>query len=93
MGEYNMQHALKAFLDKSRLKPQVQSLQIASVWEEVMGKTVSRYTEKLELVEGTLFVTTSVAPLKHELSFQRDLIAGRVNEKLGEYVVRTVVIR
>lgn len=88
-----MQHALRAFLDKSRLKSDIQALQIESVWEELMGKTVSRYTEKLELVQGTLFITTSIAPLKQELSYQKDLIAGRVNEKLGEWVVRTVVIR
>ena len=93
MGEYSMQHALRAFLDKSRLKSDIQALQIESVWEELMGKTVSRYTEKLELVQGTLFITTSIAPLKQELSYQKDLIAGRVNEKLGEWVVRTVVIR
>jgi hypothetical protein len=93
MAEYSMQHALKAFLDKSRLKNQVQALQIESVWEDIMGKTVSRYTEKLELVQGTLFVTTTVAPLRHELSYQKELIAGRVNEKMGEYVVHAVVIR
>ncbi|HTJ14072.1 MAG TPA: DUF721 domain-containing protein [Dinghuibacter sp.] len=93
MGEYSMQNALKAFLDKSRLKFDIQALQIESVWEEVMGKTVSRYTERLELVRGTLFITTTIAPLKQELSYQKDLIAGRVNEKLGDFVVREVVIR
>jgi hypothetical protein len=93
MGEYSMQHALRAFLNNSRLKYDVQALQITSVWEELMGKTVSKYTEKLELVKGTLFITTSIAPLKQELLYQKDLIAGRVNEKLGDFVVKDVVIR
>jgi hypothetical protein len=93
MGEYSMQRALQAFLDKSRLKFDIQGLQIESVWEEVMGKTVSRYTAKLELVKGTLFITTTIAPLKQELSYQKDLIARRINERLGEFVVKDVVVR
>ena len=93
MGEYSMQKAIQTFLEKSRFKSDIQVLQIESVWEEIMGKTVARYTEKIELVQGSLFITTTVAPLKQELSFQKEVIAGRINEKLGEYVVRTVVIR
>jgi hypothetical protein len=93
MGEYSMQRAIQAFLDQSRLKNDIQVLQIESVWEEIMGKTVARYTEKIELVQGSLFVTTSVAPLKQELSFQKELIAGRINERLGQFIVKTVVIR
>jgi len=88
-----MQRAIQAFLDQSRLKNDIQVLQIESVWEEIMGKTVARYTEKIELVQGSLFVTTSVAPLKQELSFQKELIAGRINERLGQFIVKTVVIR
>jgi hypothetical protein len=93
MGEYSMQHALREFLSKSRLRSGIQVLQIESVWEEIMGKTVARYTEKIELVQGTLFITTTVAPLKQELSYQKELIAGRINEKLAEFVVKEVVIR
>lgn len=88
-----MQKAIQEFLDKSRLKSNIRALQISAVWEEIMGKTVARYTEKIELVQGTLFITTSVAPLKQELSYQKNLISGRINEKLGEYLVKDVVIR
>lgn len=88
-----MQKAIQTFLDKSRFKSDIQVLQIESVWEEIMGKTVARYTEKIELVQGSLFITTTVAPLKQELSFQKDQIAKRINERLNEYVVRTVIIR
>lgn len=93
MGEYSMQKAIQTFLEKSRFKSDIQVLQIESVWEEIMGKTVARYTEKIELVQGSLFITTTVAPLKQELSFQKDQIAKRINERLNEYVVRTVIIR
>jgi hypothetical protein len=93
MGEYSLSQALKQFLDRSRLKGQVQALQIEDVWEEIMGKTISKYTEKLELVNQTLFITTSVAPLKQELQFQKEKIIQRVNETFGSRVISEVVIR
>ncbi|HQD10834.1 MAG TPA: DciA family protein [Flavihumibacter sp.] len=39
-----------------------------------------------------LYVTTSVAPLKQELIFQKDNIVQRVNEALGEKAIDEVVI-
>ncbi len=88
-----MQDALRQFLQKSRLKSQVQALQIEEVWERIMGKTIARYTDKIQLVQHTLFIHTQVGPLKNELLYQKDTIIRRVNEAVGEKVVTEVVIR
>jgi len=84
---------LQQFLKNSRLRSGMQAMQLEDAWESIMGKTVARYTDKIEIVQQTLFITTSVAPLKNELVFQRDKIKERVNEALGEPVIREVVIR
>ena len=68
-------------------------MQIEEVWEELMGKTIARYTDSIQIVNHTLFITTAVAPLKNELLFQKEKIIQRVNEALGEKVIRDVVIR
>lgn len=93
MGEYSMGQALKIFLQKSRLKGNMQALQITDVWEQLMGKTIAKYTEKIEIINHTLFISTTVAPLKNELLYQKDKIMQRVNEALGESLVKEVVIR
>ncbi|RYY54852.1 MAG: DUF721 domain-containing protein [Chitinophagaceae bacterium] len=92
MGEYSIGEAMRLFLNKSRLKGDIQALQIEDVWEQVMGKTVARYTEKLQLYGDRLIVTTNVAPLRQELAYQKEKIIQRVNEALGNLVVREVVI-
>lgn len=92
MGEYSMAEALKQFLDRSRLKSYVQAIQIEDVWEEIMGKTIAKYTEKIRIQGHTLFITTYVAPLKQELFYQKEMIMQRVNEALGEEVVKEVVL-
>jgi predicted nucleic acid-binding Zn ribbon protein len=92
MGEYSLGEAIKEFLSKSRLKSYVQAIQIEEVWEQIMGKTIAKYTDKIVIHGDKLFITTYVAPLKQELLYQKENIILRVNEALGEKVVREVVI-
>lgn len=93
MAQVSIGEALKEFLKKSRLKTGIQALQIEELWEQIMGKTVAKYTDKIQIINHTLFITTSVAPLKNELLYQKDIIIRRVNEKLGERAVKEVVIK
>lgn len=88
-----MAEALQQFLNKSKLKTGVQAMQIEDVWEKIMGKTVAKYTDKIQIVGTTLFVTTVVAPLKNELLYQKDKIIEMVNVELGEKVIKEVVVR
>lgn len=92
MAEISIQEAMQQFLKQSRLKYGIQAVQIEEVWAEIMGQTIAKYTDKLRLTGSTLFVTTSVAPLKNELLYQKDIIIKRVNEALGEKVIKDVVI-
>lgn len=93
MGEYSIKDALKKFLDGSRIKGGIQAMQIEEVWEEIMGKTVARYTDKLQIIGDKLIITTRVAPLKHELIYQKDKIKQRVNEALGQKTVKEVIVQ
>jgi uncharacterized protein YqiB (DUF1249 family) len=92
-SEVSLQKALQQFLQKSRLKEGIRSMQIEEVWEQLMGKTIARYTDKVQIVQHTLFITTSVAPLKNELVYQKNIIRERVNEALGEQIISEVVIQ
>jgi predicted nucleic acid-binding Zn ribbon protein len=93
MGEYSLSQALQQFLKQSRLKGNIQALQIEAVWEELMGKTIAKYTDHIQIINQTLFISTTVAPLKNELMFQKEKIIQRVNEALGERVIKDVVIK
>ena len=93
MGEISLQDAIRQFLQKSRLKTGIQALRIEEIWEEVMGKTIAKYTDKIQIINSTLFITTTVAPLKNELLYQKEKILERVNEALGERTIKEVIIK
>ncbi len=93
MAEYSLGDAIKKFLNESRIKGGIQALQIEDVWEQIMGKTVARYTDKIKIIGDTLFISTQVAPLKQELVFQKEKIIQRVNEALGQKVISKIVVQ
>jgi hypothetical protein len=93
MSEISLADAMKEFLNKSRLKGGIQALQIEDAWEKIMGKTIAKYTDKIQIVNSTLFISSNIAQLKNELLYQKEKIIERVNEALGERVITDVVIK
>ena len=93
MGEYSLSDALKGFIKTSKLRNGIRALQIEEVWENLMGVTISKYTNKIEIINQTLFIHTNVGPLKNELMFQKNQIIERINDAFGESVITQVVIQ
>lgn len=92
-GTTSIGDALREFMNKSRMKPRLTEVRIQENWEKLMGKTIARYTQSIQLIDHTLIVTTTVAPLKQELTYSKDKIIKLVNEMLGESIVKDVMIR
>lgn len=85
--------ALHQFLNKSKLKTGLRTVQIENAWEEIMGKTIAKYTDKIEIINNTLFIYTNVGPLRQELLYQKEIIIERVNEAMKEKVINRVIIK
>jgi len=93
MGQYSLGDAIQQFLQGSRIKGDIQALQIEEIWEKIMGKTIAKYTDGIRIINKTLFISTNVAPLKQELQYQKEQIKKRVNEALGSNDIQEVVIQ
>ena len=93
MGEHSLRDAIQQFLNQSRIKGDIQAMQIKELWEKIMGKAIAKYTQDIKIINRTLFITTHVAPLKQELLYQKEKIKLRVNDALGEKIVDEVIIK
>ena len=68
-------------------------MQVEEIWATLMGKTIAKYTDKIQIVNKKLFIHTAVGPLKNELMFQKPQIIDRINEAFGEIVIDEVIIQ
>jgi predicted nucleic acid-binding Zn ribbon protein len=93
MAVFKLGDALKQFVQNSKLKNGIRAAQIEEVWQELMGATIAKYTDKIYIFDQKLFIETSVGPLKNELGFQKQQIIERVNEKMGEKIISDVIIK
>ena len=80
-------------MNKSHLRNGIRAVQIEEIWETLMGKTIAKYTDKIQIIHQKLFINTAVDPLKNELLYQKPQIIARVNEAFGEEVINEVVIQ
>lgn len=92
MGEFHIGDALKGFVNKSQHRNGIRAVQIDEIWEALMGKTIARYTDKIQIIHQKLFIYTTAGPLKNELIYQKEQIIARVNEAFGEKVITEVIV-
>jgi hypothetical protein len=92
MSEFHIGDALKGFVQKSPLRNGIRAVQIEEIWEQLMGKTIAKYTDKIQIIGQKLFIQTAVGPLKNELMYQKQQIVDRVNEAFGEKIISEVII-
>lgn len=93
MGSYSMSEALNLLLEKSNWKPKVNEIRMKDEWEEIVGKTISKYTRNISIFNKTLTIYTDVAPLKQELQLGKPQLVQRINEYFGERVIDEIVIK
>ena len=93
MGSYSIGEALNLLLDKSKWKPKVHELRMQQEWEEIVGKTISKYTRNVVLNGEILTIYTDVAALKQELYFGKQQLIVRINEYFTERVVSEIVVK
>ncbi len=93
MAEMRIGDAFKHLKGMNHLKKGIRSAQIEDIWEQLMGKTVAKYTDKIQIIQRKLFIHTNIGPLKNELSFQKPQIIERINEAFGESLIDEVIIQ
>lgn len=95
MKKYNdqkLKDVLAEMYNSRRLKPKLDQLKVKTIWKNMMGPSINKYTREVSLRKGKLMVQIDSAPLKQELSYGKEKIIKMMNEEIGEKVVEQVVI-
>ena len=93
MGSYSIGEAISLLLEKSKWKPKVTELRMQQEWEEIVGKTIAKYTRNISLRGEVLTIYSDVAALKQELHFGKQQLIVRINEYFKERVVGEIIVK
>ena len=84
---------IRDYVAEMNIGRKLKEINLSGDWEELLGKTISRYTRKVYLSKGILYVEISSAVVKAELIMMREDIRRRMNEKAGEEIVLKIVFK
>ncbi|MDX9883053.1 MAG: DUF721 domain-containing protein [Prolixibacteraceae bacterium] len=83
----SLREVLKDYVAENRLDNKLAEIDLIHSWEQVLGKTVARYTKNIYIRDRILFVETSSAMVRNELMMIREEIRKRLNEEAGREVI------
>lgn len=84
---------IREVLRRHRLDGKITETRIMASWEKVMGTHIARYTDNVSVRQGKLTVWLRSSVLRNELEYAQEKIIQKINEELGEQIVRDVVFR
>ncbi len=96
MSERNintLKEALHAMVEHYRLKGRLSEVRIKEIWKEQMNPLILNYTRDFSIRRRVLYLRIDSAPLRQELSVNREMIRRNLNEALGEDYLLEVVVR
>ena len=83
---------IQSFSKQRKFKKPIQEARVVNYWPELMGKTVNKYTEKIYVNYNTLFVKVGPDALRNELLYSTDTIIEKINEYIGEEIIKKIVL-
>lgn len=90
--EKSLKDVLQNFKSNKSLSIGFTQLAIEEAWHTELGPAIKNYTISLQLNRGKLFVKLSSSTLREELSYGKQKIIAMLNEKVGEDVVKELIL-
>jgi predicted nucleic acid-binding Zn ribbon protein len=84
---------VKRYLRQQSIESPLNEQRLINAWAEVLGATVSSYTENLYIRNQTLYVHLSSSVLRQELMMGRQLLVKNLNQKVGATVITNIIFR
>jgi len=81
---------LSGYIDDMNIDRKLREVDVVNAWEEILGKTFQRYTGRIFINKGILYVAPVV---KSELIMMREEIRARLNDKAGREIVMEIRFR
>ena len=84
--------AITKMLKAYKLQTKVTETDIWQSWEAIMGPSICKHTQKIELRDKVLLIRLDSSALRHELGFAKPKIVEKINEYVGKRFIEDVLL-
>lgn len=78
-------------MQKNMKKPMLEA-RVINMWPTIVGNLINKYTEKVFIKNGVLFVGVNQSALKNELQYMQEQILEKINKEIGENFIEKMVL-
>lgn len=89
----SLSEVIREFVKGSSIEQKLKETDVVQSWEELLGKTVASYTRNITLKNKILVVEITSSIVKNELFMMREEIRKKLNERAGDELIKTVIIK
>ncbi|OGP20591.1 MAG: hypothetical protein A2038_14040 [Deltaproteobacteria bacterium GWA2_57_13] len=81
---------LEKSLQRLELSARLTEYRVWPIWDEIVGPTIARNAQPEKIRHGTLFVKVTSPTWMQQLQYMKEMIAERLNQRLGKEVVKNI---
>ncbi len=85
--------AFNELLNTYRLKDKFNEANLINSWGRLMGPAIANRTSEIYIYRKKLYLKLNSAPLKHELSYQKNKLLELLKKEYGDQVIEDIVIK
>lgn len=84
---------VEAVLKQMGLYQKFKEHEVCNIWPEVVGQMIASRTKSVSISDGRLFVAFTSAVVKNEIMMVKEGLIKALNDKLGERIVKDIIIK
>lgn len=84
--------AIQGWVQQANLGPRMVEADLFANWQDIVGAAVADKATPLRLERGRLVLKVSDSTWRHQLLFMRRELIATLNDRLGESLVREIVL-
>ena len=88
-----LKELVKDYLDDVPHRKRLKRGMILSLWDETVGESIAKQTQNLRFDNGKLIMNVKNPAWRQEIHMKRYSIAKKLNDKVGEKIIKEIVVR
>jgi len=84
---------LSEYKKEMKIEGRLKEVEVLNSWEDIAGRAIAARTKKIYIKDKSLIIHLTSSVVRNELLMMREIIRARVNEKAGEELVTTIILK